>query len=584
MIGRAGHIYFYGPSAPTPMTTASKLPPKEVLRLFKPYWHWGNKQAILAAIILVAAVLGGSAFNAWITKFTKLYYDAIDKRDLVAFNLAIMQSLLGHAAQATLFTFDSWLKQWIDFNWRRALTADFASRWMAGNTFYRLERQQVIDNPDQRIGQDVDIFTQKAVGLGFSFLGNLGLLASFGYLLWTVAGPITVLGITIPGYMFWAAIGFGVANTAVSHWAGHQLAPTRMQQQKVEADFRFTMAQQREAAEQIAFYGGGATETARLTQVFGHIANNWRRIMFLSAKLNFAHLNFNSLSGLVPILIISPKLFSGELTLGAMMQSSMAYGATVMAVSWFSNSYQSLVELSAVARRLVELNRALDEDEARGIALQAASGPALSTQALGLALPNGQPLAKLGDITFAGGQRWLVRGPSGVGKSTLLRALAGIWPHGRGAVALPVGRRLMFVPQRSYIPMGSLKEALSYPLGPEAYTDAQCRQALALCHLPHLADQLQASDRWAHRLSGGEQQRLAFARVLLARPDFVFLDEATSALDNPTEAALYTALAAELPQATLVSVAHRETLQRHHQYTLELGHGDARVGELAPQS
>ncbi|WP_083748508.1 ABC transporter ATP-binding protein/permease [Pelomonas sp. KK5] len=558
-----------------------KLPPREVKRLFFPYWSLRNRQAIVVLVILVAVLLSGSAFNAWITHFTRDSYNAIEKRDFALFKVAVTQSMMAFALSAALFTFDTWLKQWVEFNWRKSLTDVFASRWLAGNTFYRLERQQRTDNPDQRIAEDVRLFTEQTVGLGFSFITNLGLLSSFGYLLWTVAGSVTIAGVTIHGYMFWVAIGFGLSNTGITHWAGRRLSTIRMNQQRVEGDFRFALSQQREYAEQIAFYDGGPVELGRLRHLFSHIAANWGQVMRQTLKLNFVHLNVNSYSSLVPILVISPKLFSGELTLGEMMQNNMAYGATVMAVSWFANSYGSLVSWSAITRRLIGLNAALDEQEQRGIALAEAKQPVLKARELQMALPDGAPLADIGALRFEPGGRWLIKGASGAGKSTLLRTLAGLWPYGRGSVELPPRGSMMFVPQKSYIPAGTLKEALCYPKSVDQFSDEACRRALVACRLPQLVGELHDSARWAHRLSGGEQQRLAFARVLLARPGFIFLDEATSALDNPTEAALYTALGEQLGEAAVISVAHRATLEKYHDQALELAQGRAATRPLA---
>ena len=399
----------------------AKLPPRELKKLFTPYWSWQNKKALLVGLLLLGVVLSGSAFNAWLTTFTRDTYNAIDKRDFALFMVVTGQKLIALGVQSGLFTFDNWLKQWVDFHWRKALTDQITQRWMSNNNFYRLERQQLIDNPDHRIAEDVKGFVDKTVGLGFSFVTNLGLLASMGYLLWTVAGPYTIGSVTIPGYMFWVAITFGITNTLVSHWAGHRMSKTLMEQQRVEADFRFAMAQQRDAAEQIAFYKGGDVEQGRLRRLFAAIGTNWALYMRQTVKLNFIHMNFSSLSGLVPIFAIAPKLFSGQVTLGEMMQNQMAYGATVMAVSWFANSYGSLVQWSAVARRVIELNRALDSTETAGIEVRSQASGKLAADNLELKLPHGEHLAHIGALNFSQGERWLVRGPSGTGKSTLLR-------------------------------------------------------------------------------------------------------------------------------------------------------------------
>jgi len=278
----------------------------------------------------------------------------------------------------------------------------------------------------------------------------------------------------------------------------------------------------------------------------------------------------NTVMALIPIYALAPKIFAGEATLGTMMQSQAAFLTVAAGISWFSTSYEKLVLWSSVTRRLIGLNRSIDEGEVQEIRLQASGDGRVSVRDLILRLPNGQQLAQIGDWQFGGGQRWIVRGPSGVGKSTLLRAVSGIWPHGDGAIALPEHGRMLFLPQKSYIPTGTLKEALCYPASAADHDDEACRSTLRDSKLPQLADQLDQVSRWQHRLSGGEQQRLAIARALLAKPDFLFMDEATSALDEDTEAALYELLASRLKSTTIVSVAHHSALKKYHDHALEL--------------
>ncbi|MBL0151261.1 MAG: ABC transporter ATP-binding protein/permease [Ideonella sp.] len=354
------------------------------------------------------------------------------------------------------------------------------------------------------------------------------------------------------------------------HWAGHKIAAITMEQQRAEADFRFALAQQREAAEQIALYQGAEVERTRLRRLFAAIGGNWALLMQHTKRLNLTSTLIGGYVTFIPIIAVSPKLFSGELNLGDMMQSIAVFGTTAHSVAWFANSYSKLAHWSGVTRRLIGLNQSLDEVEPAGIKVQAHERTSVTADGLRLALPDGVPLTAPDQLSFESGQCWLVKGPSGVGKSTFLRSVAGLWPFGSGAVNIPAGARLMFLPQKSYVPPGALKEALTYPAAADSVDDAACEQLLRDCRLPELVTCLHESSRWGHRLSGGEQQRLAIARALLAKPGFLFLDEATSALDPAAEAALYTLLIERLPHTAIISVAHRTTLETFHPHTLEL--------------
>jgi putative ATP-binding cassette transporter len=395
-------------------------------------------------------------------------------------------------------------------------------------------------------------------------------------LLWQNSGTLDVdlgaLGVwQIHGYLFYIAVTWAVIQTGLTHLAGHKVAGITVAPQKAEADFRFALGKVRESAEQIALYVGDAVERDRFKGLFEPIRANWYQLLVQNAKLTLMNLSFGVFVGIVPFLASAPKVMSGEMSVGTMMQNSLAFAVVMVGFSWIATTYSHLVVFSAVVQRLVGLRSAIDATDPPGIEATRAASPSLSTERLELALPDGAPVAWIGDVEIQPGERVLIAGPTGAGKSTLLRAIAGLWPFGRGRIVLPTDRCVMMLPQKSYIADGTLKEAVTYPRPADAVDDETCRRALEACELAHLAGRLHELHRWGHMLSGGEQQKLAFARALLYRPDILFMDEATSALDEAAEARLYSMLCQALPGCTFVSVAHRTTLERFHDRRIEIG-------------
>jgi putative ATP-binding cassette transporter len=529
--------------------------------------------AILASLVLMVGAY--TALIGWNSQLQKSFYDALASRDAALFQHTLLMLGAVIALVLVVAVTKSYTEQALLIRWREHLTASLMDRWLAARTYYRIERDGTLDNPDQRLTDDLTTYVQLMISLSLGFLSNLGMLGIMGWILWQSAAPVSfdVAGttITIPGYMFWLALVWGLLQTGVTHLAGHKLSGVTVHQQRVEGDFRFALAKVRDSAEQIALYRGEQVEQRRLHRLFEEIRRNWQDLMRLHILLNASSNTFALVSVLVPIVALAPKVLSGELSVGTLMQDLGAFTQTASAIAWFARSYPDLFKLSAAVQRLAAMQAAMRAPEAAGIHVDDHTGPALvSAQAVALALPGGRVLTRVEALDIARGERLMVRGPSGVGKSTFLRAIAGLWPFGGGHIGLAGGLRLMFMPQKNYLPDGVLKEALTYPTPLDEVDDARCVQLLHDCRLPHLAERLHESARWGQRLSPGEQQRLAFARVLLYQPDLLFMDEATSALDNDTEAYLMTLTATRLPQCTVVSVAHRTTLEAFHDRQLHL--------------
>jgi putative ATP-binding cassette transporter len=471
--------------------------------------------------------------------------------------------------------------------WRRWLTADYTARWLRQGVHYKMALEGgATDNPDQRISQDIYSFIDGTGGTGggaglYNYsvvaLQNLTSLVSYAVVLWTLSSGVTLpgLALVIPGVLFWVALVYTGLGTAVTHAIGRSLTGLYFAQQRFEANFRFGLARAREYSEQIALLNGEPYENNASNARFGDVFGNYMRIVRVRKWLTAFTRSYGQASVLIPYVVAAPFYFLGKISMGALNQVGAAFNAVNEAMNFFVTYYIGLADFRATFERLATFDEAIaragrsDVDAPHTLVAPVAATD-IAIDDLSLALPNGRALARIDHLALAAGEPTLVVGPSGVGKSTLFRAIAGVWPFGRGAISEPAAARLMLLPQRPYVPIGPLRDALAYPANSAAFSDASLRAALADAGLPALTDRLDESDNWQMRLSGGEQQRLAVARALLAAPDWLFLDEATASLDEDSEAALYRAVARTLPKTTLVSIGHRATLAAFHKRRIAL--------------
>ena len=533
--------------------------------MITPYWRSEEKGR---AWLLLAAVIGLSLFSVaisvWINHWYKDFYNALEKKDTAAF-WQLIGYFGGIAAVAILgAVYRLYLTQMLTIRWRAWLTEKHFSRWLAHKNYYQLEQGGYTDNPDQRISEDLNNFTSGTLSLGLGLLRNVVSLVSFSIILWGVSGSIEVFGVTIPGYMFWCALLYAAVGSWLTHLIGRRLIGLSNQQQRFEADLRFSMVRVRENAESIALYNGEPNERQRLSTRFGKVWQNFWDIMKVSKRLTFFTAGYSQIAIIFPFIVAAPRYFTGKIELGELMQINSAFGNVQENFSWFINAYSELATWRATSDRLLSFQQAMSDNEQRTPAIDVRpEGERLVIKDLGMDLADGRHLLTDADMTVEPGERVMLSGRSGSGKSTLLRAMGHLWPAGHGSIRLPATRYL-FLPQKPYLPIGTLKAVLSYPQDDSVYPAERYAQVLETCRLPHLVNRLDEANHWQRMLSPGEQQRLAFARALLFAPRWLYMDEATSAMDEEDEATLYQALIDQLPGLSIVSVGHRSSLKRFH--------------------
>jgi putative ATP-binding cassette transporter len=457
-----------------------------------------------------------------------------------------------------------YLNQMLQIRWRQWMTRHYVDNWLSDRAYYNISLSHAkglgLDNPDQRISEDLRDYTANTLSLGLDFISNVVTLFSFVFILYAVSGSIKLFGVTIPGYMLWVALIYSVVGTLFTHLIGRRLIPLSFNQQRVEADFRYNLIRVRENPEAIALYHGEGDERLSLGERFEAVKDNFWAIMRRTKALNFFTVSFNQVAGIFPLVVALPRFFAHKIGLGGLTQIQNAFGQVQGALSWFITSYSDLVTYRATVSRLHGFTEAVAAARAASLAgpQLSVAGSALSFTNLTLSLPDGRKLINNASLTLPPGLPVVLTGPSGAGKSTLFRAIAGIWPFGEGSITRPSGS-VLFLPQKPYFPLGSLKRTVVYP-GVEAdIPDEAVRQALEAVDLAALAQRLNDVENWGQILSGGEQQRLAIARALIAKPDWLFLDEATSAMEVPLAARIHAMLRRLLPNTTIVAISHQET-------------------------
>jgi putative ATP-binding cassette transporter len=553
-----------------------------VWRIAAPYFRSEDKWAgrgLLAAVIAIELALVGNdvLINQWRNRF----YNALQEKDWDGFVREIIVFSVLATVLVVLSIYQLYLNQWLQIRWRRWMTTKYLGEWLHDANHYRMQLQgDAADNPDQRISDDVKLFVERTLNITVGLLSSVVTLFSFVIILWglSAAAPLTISGreFAFPGYLVWGALIYAIFGTALTQWIGSPLVNLDFQQQRLEADFRFSLVRVRENSEQIALLRGEPAERQRLSERFSRVVGNWYDIMVRTKRLTAFTQSYSQAAVVFPLVLVAPAFFASKIQLGGVLQTAEAFGSVQTAMSFFVSTYRSLAEWRAVVARLDGFEAGIAgaatlAASAGSIHVVASTGSdEIDLQQLLVRLPNGTPLVSVDNFSIRASERTLVTGPSGAGKSTLFRTIAGIWPFGTGSIAIPSKATLMMLPQRPYFPIGTLQAAIVYPAEASAFSSDRVRDALIAVGLPRLATQLTEEAHWNRMLSLGEQQRLGLARALLHAPQYLFLDEATASLDEASEAALYRLLEEKLSATTIVSIGHRSTLEAFHQRNVVL--------------
>ena len=559
-----------------------------LFHLITPYWNSEEKKSArlyLAGIITltIAAVYMTLLLNEWFNSF----YSALQNYDSGAVYRGLLRFTGLAFAHIAFAVYSYYLQQRLALRWRKWMTKNYLAKWTGQQMYYRLEMfsQGTADNPDQRISEDINLFTARTLSFMSGLLRSATTIVCFIFVLWNLSEVLSFSAagqeIHIYGYLVWTALAYSVLGTWITHKVGHRLVSLNYLQQKLEADFRFSMVRLRETAESVAFYNGAAKEEAFLSNRFMTLLRNTLFIIKKQKQLSWLTNSYAQIAIIFPFVVAVPRYLSQNISLGGLMQIANCFGKVQDAMSYFVDVYASLAEWQSCAERLLSFDKHIaaiekETEEKSGSLVREETHDRLRLADVTISVPamdenkRTREIISSASCTIKSGEHVILKGPSGSGKSTLLRTLAGFWPYVKGHISMPAPSEMMFIPQKPYIPMGTSAEAASYPL--ETADEEILSPLLVECGLSHLMEKTDTEADWSHILSLGEQQKLAFVRVFLRKPKWVFLDEATSAMDEETEEKMYRLLTA-LPGTTVISIGHRSTLDKWHDRVLRITNG-----------
>ncbi|WP_378953416.1 ABC transporter ATP-binding protein/permease [Pelosinus sp. sgz500959] len=547
-------------------------------QIAKGYWNSEEKwRARLLLGVIVSLNLSHVYILVLLNEWNNTFYNTLQNYDKDGFVSALGTFSILATFYIIVAVYELYMQQLLEIKWRRWLTKEYLQNWLHKRSYYQMQLlNHSADNPDQRISEDLKLFVNLSLRLSLGLLKATVTLCSFVVILWNLSGALSLpFGdheISIPGYMVWVAILYSAIGTWLTTKIGQPLVGLNFTQQRYEADFRFSLMRLRENSESVALYGGEQQEQVHLLTRFHMVVHNFKELMLRQKKLTWFTSGYSQIAIIFPLLVAAPRYFSNQIPLGGLIQTSSAFGRVQDALSFFVDSYSLFAEWQAVINRLVgfrnSMKAAQNISNQESIRVTYRPETSVAVLQLEMALPNGQQLLDNLNLTINPGDSLLIMGPSGCGKSTLMRTLAGIWPFGQGSITLPEGESLLFLPQKSYLPLGTLRESVLYPYKADFTTDENIRRVMKLCKLDDFVNKLDDTEDWSHILSLGEQQKIAFVRAILQEPNWLFLDEATSAIDESTEAELYKLVQTHLKKTAMISVGHRHTLINYHKRKL----------------
>ena len=556
--------------------TTSEL--RDCWSLIRPWWVSEEKWVARGLFLLVFALdLSIVRIGAWLANWNESFFNAFQNYNLDDVWKLLFEALLIALTGITVEASRTWFYQTLQMKWRKWVTDVYLDGWMKGRVFHRIESNHEIDNADQRISEDLKQMVELSLHLSLGFFANLFKLVTFSIIIWNISGTLSFaiwgVQVNIPGYMLWVSIVYALIASIFMEKRGREMVSVEYEQQQRESDFRFMMMRIRENSSEIAISNGEDSEKSALKRYFSRIENNWDFIKRYTKRITVIEKGYTEFGILLAYLMIIPRYFAHQIQLGSIMKLTMSFTNVRVGFAWFVFQYKRLTSLRSMCRRLAELYVCMNADYDTSIDFTSNDEDCIKVDNLEIALSDGTLITKVDHLKIVPGSRWLIKGHSGAGKTTFLKAISGIWQYGSGTISLPQ-KNLMFLPQVSYLPIGNLKTALCYPNPPEQFANEDCIRVLKECRLEQYLDSLETDDlSWNRKLSPGEKQRLAFARCILLKPDYLFLDEATSAMDPELEGNVFKVLTDRLKDTAIISVAHRESMNVYHDNILNiLGH------------